>query len=128
MPHVCGVGFPFLLATVAVLGCGGASVAAFGLAVFAGVLEDGLSSLPPMTSVSYFLLIVFLVRRSGMPRLVMGLGYPCYQVWLSPWVGGFGGNFFGRVALAFPIGAVTVSVAGVILFELGRRAAIDERD
>ena len=127
LPKVMGVGFPFLLALVGTFaGRRGtpAGVALFALA--AGAAEDALSSLPPMTSASAFLVLAVFVRRSGLPELAAVFAYPCYQVWLEIWTGGLGGGVFGRMLLSLPVGFLTAWTVGFLTEALSRKAAIDE--
>lgn len=128
LPKPFGVGFPFLLSAVQVLALGtGTWPFAVVIAVCAGALEDGLSALPPMTSVSYFLMCAVLVRRLGFPQAMMVLTYPCYQLWLMVWTSGLGGSVFLRFLLAFPLGFATALVVGVAVGWGRKEAAIDEQ-
>ena len=96
-------------------------------AVTAGALEDALSGLAPMTSVSYFLAVASFARWSGLPRLAVAFTYPGYQIWLAVWTVGMGGNVYARTLMAFPIGLVTAFAVGAALTLLFRKAAIDEQ-
>ena len=128
LPKFFGVGFPALLATVQLAACGRMPFAlAVALAVAAGGLEDALSSLPMMTTVSYFVLTLALVRGFGFPRAAAALTYPCYQLWLSVWTGGLGGGIFARLLLSVPIGLVTAALVGLAVDWLKGKAAIDEQ-
>lgn len=126
-PDVFGVGFPVLLMSAAFLAVRrtGSSVLAF--AVLAGAVEDALSDLPPMTSVSYFLIVAFLLHRLGSAWFVPAVAYAGYQVWLSVWVVRIGGDVFGRVLLAGPIGLVTAYAVDRALTWLSGKAVADER-
>lgn len=125
LPKVFGVGFPVLLMSAQFLAARGRSSLGFLFAIAAGAVEDALSSLTPMTSVSFFLLVAVLVRRTGAPWYLVALTYPCYQLWLTVWTGGL--NVFTRILLSVPIGFLTAFVVGRIVFDFLRRAAIDER-
>ena len=125
LPRVLGVGFPVLLTAVQFLSARGNPVLSVFFAMAAGAMEDGLSSLTPMTSVSYFLLTAILVRRTGQPCVMTVLTYPCYQLWLAVWTGGM--NVFSRILLAFPIGLATAVFVVWALSGTMRKAAIDER-
>lgn len=128
LPKFLGVGFPILLIAVQLAACGRMPVSlALVVAVAAGALEDALSSLPVMTTASYLLIVVAFVRGFGFPRAAVALTYPCYQLWLSIWVGGLGGGVFGRLLLSLPIGLVTAAAVGFLVFWLGGKAAIDEQ-
>ena len=127
MPKILGVGFPVLLASVQVMAVRGPLPVAMLFAVCAGGFEDALSSLPPMTSVSFFLLAMALVRRVDMPCAAALLTYPAYQVWLSAWTGGLGGGVFGRILVSVPVGVVTAFAVGWAICMAERRTAIDEQ-
>lgn len=127
LPKIFGVGVPILLMAVLFLSVrqAGSSVLAF--AVVAGAVEDALSSLPPMTSVSWFIAVALLLRRFGSAWFVPAVAYAGYQVWLSIWVVGIGGEVFKRVLLACPIGLVTAFALDAALAWIFRKAAADER-
>lgn len=125
LPRFAGVGFPILLIAVQFLASRRGRMAAVMFAIAAGALEDALSSLSPMTSVSYFLIVAFLARWSGLPRLATALTYPCYQVWLAVWTIGMGGSVYTRILVAFPIGLATAFVVGAALLWLERKAVVD---
>ena len=124
LPKFFGVGFPVLLTAVQFLAVRtGLAVAAL-LAVAAGALEDAVSALTPMTSVSYFLIVAAVVRWSGLPRGITAFTYAGYQLWLAVWLGGV--NVFTRILLAFPLGLATAfAVAGFLAWAI-RKGAIDE--
>lgn len=126
LPKMLGIGFPVLLVAVQCVASRRPLSAAALFAVAAGAMEDGVSSLAPMTSVSYFLAVAILVRLAGIPRLATALTFPCYQVWLAIWTGGLEGGIFGRILLAIPVGLVTAPVVGAALAWAERKAAIDE--
>ena len=68
LPKVLGVGFPVLMTAVQFFAVRRPAVSVAMFAIAAGAMEDALSALPPVTSVSYFLGLAALVRWSGMPR------------------------------------------------------------
>ena len=127
LPRVFGTGVPVLLAAVLFLSARQAGPSALAFAVVAGAVEDALSALPPMTSVSYFLAAALLLRRFGSAWFVPAVAYAGYQVWLSVWVVRIGGDIFNRVLLACPVGMVTAFAVHVALAWLYRKAAADER-
>ena len=128
LPKFLGVGFPILLIAVQLAASGRLPVSlALVVAVAAGALEDALSSLPVMTTVSYLVIVVAFVRGFGFPRAAVALTYPFYQLWLSIWVGSLGGGVFGRLLLSLPIGLVTAAAVGFLVIWLGGKAAIDEQ-
>ena len=126
LPRVFGVGVPVLLMSVLSLSVRQAGPSVLAFAVVAGAVEDALSALPPMTSVSYFLVLALLLRRLGSAWFVPALAYAGYQVWLSVWVTSIGADVFKRVLLACPVGLVTAFAVEVTLVWLCRKAA-DER-
>ena len=126
LPKFLGVGVPALLAASLVMSVR-RPVEAVLFAIAAGAVEDALSSLPAMTSVSFFLMAAGLVRRAPLQRAAAILAYPAYQVWLAAWTGGMGGSVFGRVLVAMPVGAAAVFAAEWLILLAERRAAIGEQ-
>ena len=127
LPKVLGVGFPVLMTAVQFSAVRRPTVFVAMFAIAAGALEDALSVLPPVTSISYFLGLAAFVRWSGMPRVAMVFAYPAYQAWLFVWTSGLGGGVFVRVLLALPVGLVTTIAVGAILVWAERKAAMDEQ-
>ena len=126
LPKFLGVGFPMLLVAVQFFAFRRSLLVAVLFAVAAGGIEDAISSLPAMTSISYFLVVVALSRLSGMPTTTTLLTYPMYQIWLLLWVSSLGGGIFNRILLALPMGMVTAIVVVVAMGWTERKAAIDE--
>ena len=126
-PRIFGVGVPVLLMSAIFLSVRRARSSALAFAVVAGAVEDALSSLPPMTSVSYFLAVALLVRQLGSAWFVPAVAYAGYQVWLSIWVASIGGDVFKRILLACPVGLVTAFALDAALAWIFRKAAADER-
>lgn len=127
LPKLLGVGFPVLLVAVQYVSTRLPRVAATLFAIAAGVMEDALSGLPPMTSASYFLVSAVLVRRAEASVLPVLLTYPVYQLWLAIWVGGIGAGICWRVLLAAPAGALTAGAVIPLLAIAERKAALGER-
>ena len=128
LPKVLGVGFPFLLASVQFAAARpGPASAATVFAIAAGGIEDALSGLPPMTSVSFFLAVAAFTQWSGLTRTAAAFTYPAYQLWLAVWTSGLGGSMFARLLLSLPIGLATGFVASAALAWAGGKGAIDER-
>ena len=123
LPKFLGVGVPALLAASLVMSVR-RPVEAVLFAIAAGAAEDAISSLPAMTSVSFFLMAAAVVRKAGLASLLM---YPAYQAWLFVWTSSPGGGFFGRVLLALPVGIVTALAVGAALGWAERKAAVDEQ-
>ena len=95
--------------------------------IAAGAVEDAISSLPAMTSVSYFLVAASLSRWSGFPRCTAAFAFLGYQAWLWAWIGTLHGGIFARMFLSLPVGALTAVVTAAVLAWAGRKAAIDEQ-
>ena len=127
LPEALGVGVPVLMAAASFFAVRRIGIAALPFAVLAGAMEDALSSLPPMTSVSYFLAVAFLARFVASPGILMALVYPIYQIWLAVWFPGIGGGVFARVLLACPTGLVTAYAVDLALTWLSGKAAVHER-
>ena len=127
LPKIFGVGVPVLLASVLFLSVRQTGPSALAFAVVAGAVEDALSALPPMTSVSWFLGAALLLRRFGSAGFVPAVAYAGYQVWLSVWVSSIGGDVFKRVLLACPVAFATAFVADATWTWLYGKAAADER-
>ena len=127
LPRAFGVGVPVLLMSALFFSARRSGPSALAFAVVAGAMEDALSALPPMTSVSYFLAVALLLRRLGSAWFVPAAAYAGYQVWISVWVISIGGDVFKRVLLACPVGLATAVVVEVALAWLCRKAAADER-
>ena len=127
LPKFFGVGFPVLLVSVPFLIARCTKAEGLAFAVAAGAMEEALSSLPPMSGVSFFLAVAVFVRRFGYPVMSSGFAYPVYQVWLSVWCARIGGGVFGRILLAFPIGCLTAAAVGAAVDWLCRKAALNEQ-
>ena len=128
LPKFFGAGIPLLLAAAQVTAVRRPVAAAVVFAIAAGAIEDSLSSLPAMTSVSFFLMAAAFARRAEMPVAAALLTYPAYQVWLSAWTGGLSGGVFMRILVAVPLGAATSFAAWWALLCIERRAALGEQD
>ena len=122
-----GVGFPVLLVTSQIVAVRRPLAMAVLFAVAAGGMEDALSSLPYMTSISFFLLAVALARRADIPLAASVFTYPAYQIWLSAWTGELGGGVFARILLSLPVGVVTAFASGWLFQVAERRAALGEQ-
>jgi hypothetical protein len=128
LPKFFGVGFPVLLCAVMFFASHSSIWRAVVFAVAAGGVEDAISSLPAMTSVSYFLAVSLLSRWSGLPRSMAVFAYCGYQAWLWAWVGGLHGGVFSRFLMSLPVGAVTAVLTGIVLSWAEGKAAIDESE
>ena len=126
-PEALGVGVPVLMAVTTFMALHRSEIVGLPFAVLAGAVEDTLSALPPMTSVSYFLAVAFLARFFGRSGTLMAVAYPLYQIWLAVWLPGIGGGVFARVLLSCPIGFATACAVDLALTWFSRKAAVDER-
>lgn len=124
LPRFGGVGLPVLLSAVVFFSTRGRLAVALLFAVAAGAVEDSISALPPMTSVTYFLLVAAVMRQSELLHSVGSLAWPGYQLWLAVWTGGL--NVYTRILVAFPLGLVTVLAVAGILSGVIRKGALDE--
>ena len=127
LPKFFGVGFPVLLCAAMYFACRRSASRMVLFAIAAGAVEDAISSLPAMTSVSYFLIAASLARWSGFPRSMAAFAFFGYQAWLWAWVGSLQGGIFGRMLLSLPVGAFTAVATGLVLAWARRKAAIDEQ-
>ena len=126
-PEVLGVGVPVLMSAAVFMALHRSEVQGLSFAVLAGAVEDTLSALPPMTSVSYYLAAALLARLLGRTGILMALAYPLYQIWLAVWLPGIGGGVFARVLLSCPVGFATAWAVDLALTWFSRKAAADER-
>lgn len=126
-PAFLRVGFPFLLVAAMKTAESRCAVAAVFFAVGSGACEDAVSSLPPLTSVGFFLAVVFAVRKIPVPKAVMYAAYPLYQLWLAVWIPEIDGGVILRTLCAVPVGALTLAVFSPLLGWLDRKAGVDEQ-
>lgn len=128
LPKVMGVGFPILLMAVEFTAVRRRQTAmAVMFAIAAGAMEDAVSGLPMMTSVSYFVAVAMAIRWFGFLRAAVLLTYPGYQLWLALWISGGSGEIFNRLWISVPIGAVTALVVALVLAWVEGKAAVDEQ-
>ena len=127
LPKFCSVGFPVLLASVPFMAIRRTRLEALAFAAVAGAMEEALSSLPPVSGVSFFLAVAILARHFGFSGALLALAYPLYQIWLSVWLVGIGHGVFVRLLLAVPIGFLTMTAVGLAVNWLCRKAAVDEQ-
>lgn len=127
LPKFLGVGFPVLLVASHHFASRRASAFMCLFAIAAGAMEDAISFLPTMTSVSYFLLSACFVRWVGFSRVTAALTYAGYQVWLAVWQSALGGVVFARLLVAVPVGLMTALAVEWILTTVEREAAVHEQ-
>lgn len=126
LPKTLGVGFPVLLASTIYFAPRKSIVLPVLFALAAGGAEDALSSLPYLTSASYFLLAAAVIHLTGLPFVIAPFVFPVYQIWLCLWAPDLSGSVFTRFLMAFPIGVLTFAAVAYALEHLARKAAIDE--
>lgn len=126
LPAFAGVGIPLLMALVMVTAPRMGVLPGVITAVGAGAFEDALASLPPMTSVCFFVIVALLSRREYFPRMFLIAAFPLFEIWSGLCVFGPMGDLFVRVLVSLPLGAAALAVQGVALDWAGRRAGIDE--
>lgn len=127
-PPFFGVGMPFLLVCAMTVACRRIAVASVFFAVAAGACEDAVSSLPPLTSVGFFLAAALTVRKLPMPGAAAFFAYPLYQLWLAVWIPDLNGGVFVRTLSAVPVGALTAALTVPVLAWLDRKAGVDEQE
>lgn len=127
LPKFLSVGFPVLFAASHHFAARRPALFTVLFAIAAGAMEDAISSLPAMTSVSSFLLTALFVRWVGFSRVTTALTFACYQVWLSVWQSALGGGVFTRLLVSVPIGLMTALSVEWVLTSLERKAAVNEQ-
>lgn len=128
LPKFWNVGFPVLLSVLPVLAPRPPAILTILFSLMAGTIEDSLGSLPLLTSSSFFLLWVILIRRVRIPFLSVVFAFPLYQIWLCAWVSGLNGSVFSRLLVAFPLGALTMCGVDFLLQRVIGWAGADEED
>lgn len=128
LPKFLNVGIPILLSVLPVVALRPPVILAILFSLMAGTVEDSLGSLPLLTSSSFFMLWVILIRRMRIPLLSAVFAFPFYQVWLCIWVTGLNGSVFSRFLMALPLGALTMGVVFVVLQRVFKWVGADEAD
>ena len=126
MPKILGVGVPVLLMATVFFTARRTPLAALLFALAAGAVEDSLSSLPGLTSVSFFMLAAVTARFSRLPAVCMALAHPVFQLWLWLWIPGLSGGVFGRVLVSLPVGFSTAFLTTLVLWWVDRKGAVGE--
>ena len=126
LPKFLGVGFPILLSAAILFTSRRTIPFHLHFSIAAGAVEDALSGLPMATSASFFLACAAVSRLPVVPREVLVLAYPFYQLWLNIWEPGLDGGIFGRLLLALPIGILTMIAMRLLLVWAERKAAVNE--
>ena len=125
LPKLGGVGFPVLMSATVFMASRRRVLQAICFAIAAGAVEESLAGLPPVTGVSFFLVVAALARWSEFPHGALVMAYPLYQGWLRLWAEAEYGSVFYRVLLAVPIGMATAFATWAVLVWAERRAAVD---
>jgi hypothetical protein len=128
LPKILGVGFPLLLTASQFFATRRGALAMALFAIAAGAMEDAVSMLPAMTSVSYFLLVAVLSRYLNLPRAVTLLTYPGYQLWLYLWMEDIKGGIYSRLLVSLPVGMASAFAVWAVFSWLERAAASDAEE
>lgn len=124
LPRACGVGFPILLAIAETAAPRRSVFAAVSFAIAAGAFEDALSGLPALTSATYFVVAVLLVRWARYGCYMTAVTFPVCQMWTWLWVSSLGGSVFVRVLAAIPLGLVASFAVDLAVRFVERRFAL----
>ena len=128
LPKVHGAGFPFLLAVSQLVASRWRTAEVVLFALAAGAFEDSISSLPVMTSASFFLFASMPVKWLRFPAVATVLSYPTYHLWLTIWAPLPDGEAWSRFLLSAPIACVTAYATAAVFAWTERKAAVGEQD
>lgn len=126
LPVFVGTGFPLLLSLVMVTAPRVKVLPGVMTAIGAGAFEDALSSLPPMTSICFFMVVSLVSRKEYFPRPFLAAFFPAYALWAGMCMTGPMGDVFARTLVSLPLGLVSYSVTYMVLAWSGRKAGLDE--
>jgi len=125
LPHPGGVGVPLLMGYALFAAEKWHVFAMITVAVAAGGCEDALSSLPYLSSMTFFLLSGAAVRWSRSPVACAVTAYPAYQLWLALLGNGGLAAALPRFVWALPIGAATIPLVKKLCVKAAERAGIE---
>lgn len=128
LPKFSGAGFPLLLAVSQLVASRWRMAETVLFALAAGAVEDSISTLPMMTSASFFLLVSLPVRWLKFPAVATMLTYPIYHLWLAIWSPMHDGGCWSRVLVSMPIACVTAYASAALFAWAERKAAVGEQD
>lgn len=94
------------------------------IAMIAGAMEDSLSCFPPCTSVSFFALAVFAIRKLHLSIFHSHFVFPLYFIWIWMWGLVSGGENLLRMVLILPFGLLTTFAFSCIVGYLSRKAGL----
>lgn len=126
LPSSFGVGVPLLQAMVMVMATRMKVLPGVMTAVGAGFFEDALSSLPPMTSVCFFVIAALLSRKRYFPSPFLLLLFPLFEFWTGLCILGRREDLFVRLLAAVPLGGAALWIQGMALGWSCRKAGLDE--
>ena len=126
LPSFLVVGMPMLLVLAMLMSTRLDVLPGVMVAAGAGAFEDALSSLPPLTSVSFFVVAALLSRKEYFPRAFLILVFPLFEFWAGLCMIGPMGDVFVRVLVSLPLGLAAVAVQYQVLTRVGRRAGLHE--
>ena len=126
LPSCCGAGLPLTLAVVMSVAPRLNVLPGVMSAIGAGAFEDALSALPPLTSVSFFMIAALLSRKEYFPRTSLVVLFPAYALWTGMCAAGPFGDVFLRVAVSLPLGALAFLLVNPMLNFIGGKAGLDD--
>lgn len=128
LPKFAGGGFPLLLAAAQLVASRWRTAETVLFALAAGAVEDSISTLPMMTSASFFLLASLPVRWLPYPAAATILAYPVYHVWLAAWAPVQDGEGWTRVLWSLPVACAAAYASAALFAWTERKAAVGEQD
>ena len=127
LPKFAGVGFPLLLAVSQLVASRWRTAETVFFALAAGAVEDSISTLPMMTSASFFLLVSLPVRWLPYPAAATILAYPVYHFWLEVWAPVPDGEEWTRALWSVPVACATAYASAALFAWTERKAAVGEQ-
>ena len=127
LPKPFNTGWPILLSIVQYTTCRRSIVFSLLFAISAGAFEDALGNMPFLTSIGYFALVVVVMKWVDMPRGLIVLTFPVYQLWLWLWLGERIANLPLRLWWSLPVGLITAVLVTLVLDIVNKKAAADEQ-
>lgn len=126
LPPFFGMGLPLLLALVIAVAPRLNVLPLVMTSVGAGAFEDALSALPPMTAVCFFVIAALLARREGLPRTILVVMFPMFELWSGICILGPMGDLFARALISLPLGCAALALQLLAVNRLSRKAGINE--
>jgi hypothetical protein len=125
-PKILSTGLPALLSVAIVFSERGFTTwtETIFIAIIAGAMEDALSGFPPGTSISFFALAVFAIRKLHLPIFYSQIVFPLYFSWMWIWGIVSGCENFLRMVFILPVGFLTTLAFSHIIGYLSRKAGL----